>query len=57
MVWIRSGRDRRGIDTFPMLDDGYLYLAATRLCLHRSDTDWALVIEWETACVGGRRTL
>ena len=30
---------------FPMLDNGYVYLAATRLSLHRSDTDWALVIE------------
>jgi hypothetical protein len=31
--------------TFPMLDNGYVYLAATRLSLYRSDTDWALVIE------------
>lgn len=31
--------------TFPMLDNGYVYLAATRLSLHRSPTDWALVIE------------
>jgi hypothetical protein len=31
--------------TFPMLDNGYLYPAATRLSLHRSETDWALVIE------------
>jgi hypothetical protein len=31
--------------TFPMLDNGYLYLAASRLSLHRSDIDWALVIE------------
>lgn len=31
--------------TFPMLDNGYVYLAATRLSLFRSDTDWALVIE------------
>jgi hypothetical protein len=30
---------------FPMLDNGYVYLAATRLSLHRSETDWALVIE------------
>src|SRR5688572_14166398 len=30
---------------FPMLDNGYLYLAATRLSLYRSDVDWALVIE------------
>ncbi len=31
--------------TFPMLDNGYVYLAATRLSLHRSPTYWALVIE------------
>lgn len=31
--------------TFPMLDNGYVYLGATRLSLHRSETDWALVIE------------
>ncbi len=31
--------------TFPMLDNGHVYLAATRLSLHRSTTDWALVIE------------
>lgn len=31
--------------TFPMLDNGYVYLAATRLSLYRSATDWALVIE------------
>jgi hypothetical protein len=31
--------------TFPMLDNGYFYLAATRLSLHRSEEDWALVIE------------
>jgi hypothetical protein len=31
--------------TFPMLDNGYVYLAATRLSLHRSDSDWAIVIE------------
>lgn len=30
---------------FPMLDNGYVYLAATRLSLFRSSTDWALVIE------------
>lgn len=30
---------------FPMLDNGYVYLAATRLSLHRSETDWALVTE------------
>ncbi len=31
--------------TFPMLDNGYVYLAATRLSLFRSETDWAMVIE------------
>ncbi len=30
---------------FPMLDNGHVYLAATRLSLHRSTTDWAMVIE------------
>ena len=31
--------------TFPMLDNGYVYLAATRLTLFRSDDDWALTTE------------
>jgi len=31
--------------TFPMLDNGYFYLAATRLSLLRSAQDWAMVIE------------
>ena len=31
--------------TFPMLDNGYVYLAATRMSLYRSETDWGLVIE------------
>ena len=30
---------------FPMLDNGYVYLAATRLSVYRSATDWAIVIE------------
>jgi hypothetical protein len=30
---------------FPMLDNGYVYLAATRLALFRSSADWAIVIE------------
>jgi hypothetical protein len=30
---------------FPMLDNGYVYPAAARLSLYRSDTDWALVFE------------
>lgn len=37
----------RGCDafTFPMLDNGYVYLAGTRLSLYRSAEDWAMVIE------------
>ncbi|MDH5178282.1 MAG: hypothetical protein OEZ39_19840 [Gammaproteobacteria bacterium] len=31
--------------TFPMLDNGYVYLAATRMSLFRSTDDWAIVIE------------
>lgn len=31
--------------TFPMFDNGYVYLAATRMSLHRSETDWAIVLE------------
>jgi hypothetical protein len=31
--------------SFPMLDNGYIYLAATRLSLFRSTADWAMVIE------------
>jgi hypothetical protein len=31
--------------TFPMLDNGYVYLAATRLSLHRTECDWGMVIE------------
>jgi len=31
--------------TFPMLDNGYIYLAGTRLSLYRSITNWAMVIE------------
>ena len=31
--------------TFPMLDNGYVYLAQTGLSLYRSVTDWAMVIE------------
>lgn len=30
---------------FPMMDNGYVYLAANRLTLFRSDQDWGLVIE------------
>jgi hypothetical protein len=30
---------------FPMLDNGYVYLAATRLSLYRSEDDWAIVTE------------
>ena len=31
--------------TFPMLDNGYVYLAAARLSLYRSSSDWAMVFE------------
>src|SRR5688572_16028787 len=31
--------------TFPMLDNGYVYPAASRLSLFRSPDDWAMVIE------------
>jgi len=31
--------------TFPMLDNGYVYLAATRLSLYRAPEEWAMVIE------------
>ena len=31
--------------TFPMLDNGYVYLAATRLSLHRTEVDWGMVLE------------
>ncbi len=31
--------------TFPTLDNGYVYLAASRLSLHRTETDWGMVIE------------
>jgi hypothetical protein len=31
--------------TFPMLDNGYVYLAATRLSLYRASEEWAMVIE------------
>lgn len=34
-----------GSFTFPMLDNGYVYLAASRLSLHHSADDWAMVIE------------
>jgi len=30
---------------FPMLDNGHLYLADTRLSAYRNDHDWALIIE------------
>jgi hypothetical protein len=31
--------------TFPMLDNEYVYLAATRLSLYRTAAVWAMVIE------------
>jgi hypothetical protein len=43
---ILSSLDRCCEDfTFPMLDNGYWYLAATRMSLFRSKADWAMVIE------------
>lgn len=30
---------------FPMLDNGYVYLAATRLSVFHSEADWAIVVE------------
>src|SRR5262245_53148444 len=30
---------------FPMLDNGYIYLADTRLTVYRDDSRWALIIE------------
>ena len=30
---------------FPMLDNGYVYLADTRLHAYRDDTRWAIIIE------------
>ncbi len=45
-VEILSVLDQCAADSvFPMLDNGYFYLAATRLNLYRSDRDWALVVE------------
>jgi hypothetical protein len=49
-VW-RSSEILNILDTcardffFPMLDNGYIYLAATRLSLFRSQADWAMTIE------------
>ena len=37
--------DGAGRFTFPALDNGYVYLAAARLSLHRSPHDWAIVFE------------
>lgn len=37
--------DRPSAFYFPMLDNGYIYLAATRLSLFRSSRDWAITIE------------
>jgi hypothetical protein len=31
--------------TSPMLDNGYVYLAATRLSLYRTADEWAMVID------------
>lgn len=37
--------ERTEASHFPMLDNGYVFLAATRLTLHRSDSDWSMVFE------------
>ena len=37
--------DANRASTFPMLNNGYVYLAATRMSLFRSNEDWGLVIE------------
>lgn len=37
--------DAACMTAFPMLDNGHVYLAATRLSLFRSPTDWAMVFE------------
>lgn len=37
--------DCAGNYSFPMLDNGYIYLVATRLALFRSEKDWAITTE------------
>ena len=37
--------DAARLSSFPMLDNGYVYLAATRMSLFRSKDDWGLVTE------------
>ncbi|MCX7359923.1 MAG: hypothetical protein NT015_17510 [Alphaproteobacteria bacterium] len=32
--------------TFPMLDNGYIYPAASRLSIHHAPDNWALVFEF-----------
>lgn len=50
-VWFGGSKVLKSLDacarafTFPVLDNGYVYLAATRLSLFRAETDWALVFE------------
>ena len=43
--------------TFPVLDNGYVYLAATRMSVYRSDGDWAIVIRsfWVLSTIGKSR--
>jgi hypothetical protein len=45
----------RGAESFhfPMLDNGYVYLATSRLTLYRSDADWALAFEIFGYCPRG----
>lgn len=43
---ILSVLDQNAADfTFPMLDNGYVYLCGTRMTLFRSELDWAITIE------------
>ena len=50
-VWFGGSKILKILDacarafTFPVLDNGYVYLAATRLSLFRADADWAFVFE------------
>jgi hypothetical protein len=50
-VWFAGSYVLKSLDacarafTFPVLDNGYVHLAATRLSLFRADTDWAVVFE------------
>jgi hypothetical protein len=51
LVWFRTHPILRVLDdcassfNFPVLDNGYVYLAASRLSAYAAPPDWALVIE------------